>query len=115
MGADIAARMNGGLTPLQLSIRHGHHQVAQVLRELESTARAQQAAARDQRANGNELCCRPGPAVKLPWPGSKPGLSRRIFGDLRPTYTGLYSRIRNRHWQMPGRHHKKLPNSPGDK
>ena len=34
----------GMMTPLELSIRLGHHQVAQVLREFESTARAQQAA-----------------------------------------------------------------------
>jgi hypothetical protein len=34
-------------TPLQASVRMGHHQVAQVLRELERTARAQQAAARE--------------------------------------------------------------------
>jgi hypothetical protein len=47
MGADIAARMDGGLTPLQLSIQHGHHQAAQVLRELDGAARAQQAAARE--------------------------------------------------------------------
>jgi hypothetical protein len=45
MGADIAARMSGGFTPLELSIQKGHHQAAQVLRELESAARAQQAAA----------------------------------------------------------------------
>jgi ankyrin repeat protein len=46
LGADIAARMDNGETPLQVSIRAGHHQAAQVLRELESTARAQQAAAK---------------------------------------------------------------------
>jgi ankyrin repeat protein len=46
LGADIAARMNAE-TPLQLSIKMGHHQVAQVLREFESTARAQQAAAKE--------------------------------------------------------------------
>jgi hypothetical protein len=48
LGADIAARTDGGETPLELSIRHGHHQVAQVLRELESAARAQQAAASER-------------------------------------------------------------------
>jgi hypothetical protein len=52
MGVDIAARTVGGETPLQMSIRKGHHQVAQVLRELEreleSTARAQQAAASER-------------------------------------------------------------------
>jgi ankyrin repeat protein len=48
LGADIAARTDDGLTPLQVSIRAGHHQVAQVLRELESTARAQQAAAKER-------------------------------------------------------------------
>ena len=48
VGADIGARMNNGETPLQTSIRKGHHQVAQVLRELESTARAQQAAAKER-------------------------------------------------------------------
>jgi hypothetical protein len=47
MGADIAARTGQGETPLEASIRQGHHQAAQVLRELESTARAQQAAARE--------------------------------------------------------------------
>jgi ankyrin repeat protein len=48
LGADIAARTPHGDTPLQVSIRFGHHQVAQVLRELESTARAQQAAASER-------------------------------------------------------------------
>ena len=38
----------GMMTPLELSIRLGHHQVAQVLRELESTACAQQAAAKER-------------------------------------------------------------------
>jgi hypothetical protein len=46
LGADIAARTDDGETPLKTSIRTGHHQVAQVLRELESTARTQQAAVR---------------------------------------------------------------------
>jgi hypothetical protein len=48
LGADISARMVNGETPLQTSIRLGHHQAAQVLRELESTARAQQAAAKER-------------------------------------------------------------------
>ena len=48
LGADIAARTGGGETALLLSIRAGHHQVAQVLREFESTARAQQAAAKER-------------------------------------------------------------------
>jgi ankyrin repeat protein len=48
LGADNAARMDTGESPLQMSIREGHHQVAQVLRELESAARAQQAAARER-------------------------------------------------------------------
>ena len=52
LGADIAARTGAGETTLQASIRNGHHQVAQVLRELEreleSAARAQQAAARER-------------------------------------------------------------------
>jgi hypothetical protein len=48
LGADIAAITDDGETPLQLSILMGHHQVAQVLRELERTARAQQAAAKER-------------------------------------------------------------------
>ena len=48
LGADIAVRAVNGETPLQASIREGHHQAAQVLRELESTARAQQAAAKER-------------------------------------------------------------------
>ena len=48
LGADIAARMVTGETPLQVSIRSGHHQAARVLRELESTARAHQAAAKER-------------------------------------------------------------------
>jgi hypothetical protein len=44
LGADIAARSNAGITPLQICIRHGHLMVAQLLRELERTARTQQAA-----------------------------------------------------------------------
>jgi hypothetical protein len=48
LGADIAARMVTGETPLQVCIRSGHHQAARVLRELESTARAHQAAAKER-------------------------------------------------------------------
>jgi hypothetical protein len=45
LGADIGAVMDGGETPLQVSIRFGQHQVARVLRELERTARARKEAA----------------------------------------------------------------------
>jgi vacuolar-type H+-ATPase subunit H len=48
LGADIAARMDNGETPLQASVRRGHHQVSQVLRELESAARAQHATAKER-------------------------------------------------------------------
>jgi hypothetical protein len=41
LGADTAARMNNGDTLLEVSIKKGHHQAAQVLRELEGAARAQ--------------------------------------------------------------------------
>ena len=44
-GADIVALNGGGETPLQVSIRHGHHQVARVLRELERSARTNKKAA----------------------------------------------------------------------
>ena len=50
LGADIAAQTAHGEKALQVSIRCGQHEVAQVLRELESTARAQQAATREQAA-----------------------------------------------------------------
>jgi biopolymer transport protein ExbB/TolQ len=49
-GADIAARMHSGSTLLEISIQAGHHQVAQVLRQLERTARAKQASKRAQQA-----------------------------------------------------------------
>jgi hypothetical protein len=45
MGAQVDAQTANGATPLQLSIRLGHHQAAQALRELERTARARKAAA----------------------------------------------------------------------
>jgi hypothetical protein len=51
-GANIGARDDDGLTPLQLSTQRGHHQVAQLLTQLERKAaatseRAQQAAEQD--------------------------------------------------------------------
>jgi hypothetical protein len=49
LGAQMDAQTDGQ-TPLQLSIRFGHHQAAEVLRELERTARAQKAAATSERA-----------------------------------------------------------------
>jgi hypothetical protein len=48
LGLDIGARTPKGATPLQASIHYGHHEAAQVLRELERTARAQKAAARER-------------------------------------------------------------------
>jgi hypothetical protein len=46
LGADIGALNEWRETPLQLSIRYGHHQVAQVLRELERSARIKKEAAK---------------------------------------------------------------------
>jgi hypothetical protein len=45
LGADIGALNGGGETPLRLSIRCGHHQAAQVLKELERSARTKKEAA----------------------------------------------------------------------
>jgi hypothetical protein len=45
LGADIGALTNSGETPLQVSIRRGHYQVSQVLRELERSARTKKEAA----------------------------------------------------------------------
>jgi hypothetical protein len=45
LGADIGALNGRGETPLQVSIRGGHHQVARVLRELERSARTKKEAA----------------------------------------------------------------------
>jgi hypothetical protein len=45
LGADIGALTEDGQTPLQLSIRFGHHHVARVLRELERSARTKKEAA----------------------------------------------------------------------
>ena len=39
LGADIGALNGSGQTPLQISIRFGHHHVARVLKELERSAR----------------------------------------------------------------------------
>ena len=50
MGATIGAQTVGGVTALQVSDQRGHHQVAQVLRELEYAARTQKAAASRERA-----------------------------------------------------------------
>jgi ankyrin repeat protein len=49
LGAQIDAQMNSGDIPLKTSIRKGHHQAAQVLRELERTARARKEAATSER------------------------------------------------------------------
>jgi ankyrin repeat protein len=49
LGADMDAKAVNGETPLQLGVRLGHHQAAQVLRELERTARTQKAAATSER------------------------------------------------------------------
>jgi hypothetical protein len=46
----VDAKTAAGETPLQLSVRLGHHQAAQVLRELESTARARKEAETSERA-----------------------------------------------------------------
>jgi hypothetical protein len=54
LGAQLNAQTAQGLTPLQLSIHHGHHQAAQVLSELERTARARKAAATIERAQQAE-------------------------------------------------------------
>jgi hypothetical protein len=43
--SDIGVLMCSGETPLQLSIRFGHHHVARVLRELERSARTKKEAA----------------------------------------------------------------------
>jgi hypothetical protein len=45
LGADIGALSGRGETTLQASIRRGQHQVAQVLRELERSARTKKEAA----------------------------------------------------------------------
>jgi DNA-binding protein H-NS len=47
-GANIGARTNDGITPLQFSVQRGHHQVAELLRELERIARTQQQAAKER-------------------------------------------------------------------
>ena len=44
-GVDIGALNGSGETPLQVSIRTGHHHVARVLRELERSARTKKEAA----------------------------------------------------------------------
>jgi 5-enolpyruvylshikimate-3-phosphate synthase len=49
LGAQVDAQTHSGHTPLQLSIQVGHHQAAQLLRELERAARTQKAAATSER------------------------------------------------------------------
>ena len=50
LGAELVVQNHLGETALQGSVRHGHHQVAEVLRELERTAaRTQKAAATSAR------------------------------------------------------------------
>ena len=50
LGAQLDAQTAQGVTPLQCSIHHGHHQAAQLLRQLElQLARAQKAAATSER------------------------------------------------------------------
>jgi ankyrin repeat protein len=50
LGAQIDVQSAQGQTPLKLSILAGHHQAAQVLRELERTARARKEAATSELA-----------------------------------------------------------------
>jgi ATPase subunit of ABC transporter with duplicated ATPase domains len=50
LGAQIDVQAADGETPLKTSIRKGHHQAAEVLRELERTARARKEAATSERA-----------------------------------------------------------------
>jgi hypothetical protein len=50
LGAQLDAQTATGHTPLQLSVQVGQHQAADVLRELERTARARKAAATSGRA-----------------------------------------------------------------
>ncbi len=50
LGAGIGALTDSGETPLQLSIRYGHHHVAGVLRELERSARTKKEAAAKEAA-----------------------------------------------------------------
>jgi ankyrin repeat protein len=50
LGAQIDAQSPNGNTPLELSIGKGQHQAAQVLRELERTARARKEAATSELA-----------------------------------------------------------------
>jgi hypothetical protein len=54
LGADIGALNGRGETPLQLCIRFGHHQVAQVLRQLERAARTKKEAAAKMAAEAAE-------------------------------------------------------------
>ena len=50
LGAEVDPhRCDDGATPLQLSVHHGQHQAAQLLRELERTARTRKAAATSER------------------------------------------------------------------
>jgi hypothetical protein len=61
------------------------------------------------RADGKQLCGRPGTAVKLLWPAVIPALAGEHLAIEAPI-----NAIRNRHWQSPGRYHTKLPNSPAE-
>ena len=58
LGADIGALTLGGETPLQLSIRFGHHPVARVLRELERSARTKKEAAAKMAAEAAEAAAK---------------------------------------------------------
>jgi hypothetical protein len=49
LGAQLDAQTAQGVTPLQCSIHHGHHQAAQLLRQLERAARTGKAAATSER------------------------------------------------------------------
>jgi prephenate dehydratase len=50
LGLQVDAQTAHGETPLQASIRLGHHQAAQLLRQLERAARTQKAAATSELA-----------------------------------------------------------------
>jgi hypothetical protein len=62
------------------------------------------------RADGKQVCCRPGTAVKLPWPAVKSGFGRRKSGDLA-LYKARLSETGTA--RAPAGTTKKPPNSPG--
>jgi hypothetical protein len=91
LGADIGARTKDGETPLQLSIHFGHHQAAQVLRELEQrererSVRAKKEAATKKAAAKKEAATKEAAAKEA---ATKEAAAKKAAATIKPTQQAI--------------------------